>query len=59
MEIMKITNNIFEILTTENAILYREEIQKNYNNYVTNPVINTIGIEEQNTVDFQSNIKKA
>lgn len=58
MEIMKITNNIFEILTTENVIAYRDEMQRNYNNYTTNPVINNIIIEEQNTVDFQSNIKK-
>lgn len=62
MEIMKLTNNIFEILTTENIIQYREnavfKMQRNYNNYISNPIVNNLNIEEQNTVEFQSNIKK-
>lgn len=62
IEIMKLTNSIFEILTSENTITYKEnniiELQRNYNNYVSNPIVNNLNIEEQNTVTFQSNIKK-
>ena len=62
MEIMKLTNNIFEILTTDNIAQYKEnniiELQRNYNNYIPNSIINNVNLEEQNTVEFQSNIKK-
>lgn len=62
IEIMKLANNIFEILTSENTITDREnniiEMQRNFNNYVSNPIVNNLNNEEQNTVAFQSNIKK-
>lgn len=32
-------------------------MQKNYNSYVSNPIINNLNNENQNTVAFQSNIK--
>ena len=63
MDIMKLVNTIFQVLTIENNYTVQLqdnmiEMQRNYNNYVINPIINSLNNEEQNTVAFQSNIKK-
>lgn len=63
MDIIKLVNNIFQVLIAENNYTVQSqnnmiEMQRNYNNYVTNPIINNLNNEEQNTVTFQSNIKK-
>ena len=63
MDIMRLINNIFQVLTAENNYIVQSqnnmiEMQRNYNNYVTNPIINNLNNEEQNNVAFQSNIKK-
>ncbi len=60
---MRLINNIFQVLTAENNYIVQSqnnmiEMQRNYNNYVTNPIINNLNNEEQNNVAFQSNIKK-
>lgn len=53
MDIMKLVNTIFQVLTTENNYTVQSqnnmiEMQRNYNNYVTNPIINNLNNEEQN-----------
>lgn len=62
IEIMKIVNRIFEILTTENIFINSKEnaieMQKNYKNYIPNPITNLQNIQEQNNISIQSNIKK-
>lgn len=59
---MRLINNIFQVLTTENNYTIQSQnkmiaMQKNYNSYVSNPIINNLNNENQNTVAFQSNIK--
>lgn len=51
MDIMRLINNIFQVLTTENNYAISQnnmiEMQKNYNSYVSNPIINNLNNENQ------------
>lgn len=62
IEIMKLINRIFEILTTENIFISKKEhaieLQKSYKNYIPNPITNLQNIQKQNNMSIQSNIKK-